>query len=183
MEKQCSMLSNTSTSKLMSLSLHPTTGEQQINASFLSWTSNNKNHSIAIIVHFWCKWKGHNLGKWTCIKNLFSMLCNTVTWKWIALPCHPLSGDYVIFPSHLQPQTTKSTALVSLFTLAKVKKTQAQKGTCMKKPFSMFCHTGTSKPMPYPYHPLTCNYIMLLSHLQPQTTKTQHWCHFCLWCK
>ena len=106
------------------------------------------------------------------MKNPFSMFCNVATWKLIALPCHPLNGNYIMFPSHLQPQTTKRTALVSFFTLTSVKKIQSQKGTCMKKPFSMFCYMATSKPMSCPYHPLTCNYIMLLSHLQSQTTKS-----------
>ena len=115
MKKPISMLCSAATSKQMSC--YPITGEQQINASFLSWTSNNKNHSIYIIVYFWCKCKCHNLWKWTCIKNLFSMLCNAVSWKWIVLTCHPLSGDYVMFSSHLQPHTTTSTALVSFFTL------------------------------------------------------------------
>ena len=91
------------------------------------WTTNkcfisilNFKHlknSIDIIVHFWCKRKGHNIGKWTCMKNPFSMFYNVATWKLIALCCHPLTGNYMMLPSHLQLQTTKGTELVSFSTL------------------------------------------------------------------
>ena len=70
-------------------------------------------------------------------------------------PYHPLTCNYIMLLSHLQSQTTKSTALEPLLPVFQVGRAQSEKGTCMKKPISMLCNTATSKPMSLSCHPIT----------------------------
>ena len=106
------------------------------------------------------------------MKNPFSLLQNATTWKLVTLPCHTLTANYIRITSpHLEPQTTKYRKLLSFLILVQVKKTQSINEKCVKKPFSIYCHTVTSKHMTCLYHPLTCNYIMISSCLKHLRTK------------
>ena len=55
--------------------------------------------------------------KGTCMKKPISMLCNTATSKLMPLSCHPITSEQqMMLQFYLELQTTKITALISLFT-------------------------------------------------------------------
>ena len=80
----------------------------------------------------------------------------------MTLPFHPLTANYMIIPSHLEPQTTQCPTLLSSFTFGRSRENTISKATCVKKAFSFVCNMVTSIHMAYAYHSLTCIYVILL---------------------